>query len=361
MKQKTQIVLKQLTALMLTVIMALTLPAPKSHAKYDINKPGVTALSDWIAASEDRSTGKQSLPCRVFYEDGIVRSYVLFHKGEKESNFTFGKWIRAAAGDEDHDKSRITLSFYDSNVDYWDTVFNSDIDIKYVENDAPDVNRFWLAHTSAANWKPGDPSTCKFIYFDGTFSEWVSDEENVRINGIIAEAVQEWDQYLKDEVDLNFGDLGLTFEDGIYNALNIGDIFTSGDVSYQLTSDSEVTVTEIAPVSTVSIPERVTKNGKTFTVTVIGEKAALKNKKLTSVSIPGTVVKIGNRAFCKCKSLRTISVDGSALEIVRKNAFKNIADKAKIMISGGHFKAVKGMISKATNKEVSFRKLQTKS
>jgi len=57
---------------------------------------------------------------------------------------------------------------------------------------------------------------------------------------------------------------------------------------------------------TVSIPQEITNNGTTYTVTRIGEDAFYRCYQLEAVSIPSTVTTIGNYAFCYCSALSDI-------------------------------------------------------
>lgn len=56
-----------------------------------------------------------------------------------------------------------------------------------------------------------------------------------------------------------------------------------------------------------TIPDKVTRNGKTYTVTNIGQQAFLNDKTLTSMIIPSTVTSIGTQAFAS-SSLQAISL-----------------------------------------------------
>jgi hypothetical protein len=65
----------------------------------------------------------------------------------------------------------------------------------------------------------------------------------------------------------------------------------------------------------VTIPASVTYNGRTYSVTSIGESAFYGNQQLTSVAIPGSVTSIGRSAFYSCWSLTSANIPGSVISI----------------------------------------------
>ena len=65
----------------------------------------------------------------------------------------------------------------------------------------------------------------------------------------------------------------------------------------------------------VVIPESVTYNGKTYSVTSIGYEAFRSCSGLTSVTIPNSVTSIGNFAFYSCSSLTSIIIPYSVTSI----------------------------------------------
>ena len=68
---------------------------------------------------------------------------------------------------------------------------------------------------------------------------------------------------------------------------------------------------------TVVIPEFVTYNGNTFSVTSIGSSAFCSCSGLTSVTIPNSVTSIGNYAFRDCSGLTSVTIPNSVTSIVR--------------------------------------------
>lgn len=62
------------------------------------------------------------------------------------------------------------------------------------------------------------------------------------------------------------------------------------------------------PTGSLTIPESVTHNGTTYTVSAIGESAFYGCTGLTSVSLPNTLTSIEKHAFCECVGITTINI-----------------------------------------------------
>ena len=102
--------------------------------------------------------------------------------------------------------------------------------------------------------------------------------------------------------------------------------FKSGDLYYNITSSSEPYTVEVtyqydwsetnySSLTSVVIPESVTYNGTTYSVTSIGEMAFLYCQGLTTVTILNSVTSIGAMAFFSCPSLTSITIPESITSI----------------------------------------------
>lgn len=106
--------------------------------------------------------------------------------------------------------------------------------------------------------------------------------------------------------------------DGIYyNKINGSDAtVTSGDYGY---------------AGDITIPETVTYNGMTYSVTGIGYKAFYNCSSLTSVTIGNSVTSIGDNAFSKCTGLTNVIIPNSVTKIYSE-AFSNCSGLTSITI-----------------------------
>ena len=101
--------------------------------------------------------------------------------------------------------------------------------------------------------------------------------------------------------------------------------FYVGGIYYNILTDktNEVEVTyqyewssdNYAGLTTATIPETVTYNGTTYSVTSIGDEAFYNCRSLTSITIPNSVTSIGDEAFYNCRSLTSITIPNSVTSI----------------------------------------------
>lgn len=109
------------------------------------------------------------------------------------------------------------------------------------------------------------------------------------------------------------------------NVLLAQTTFTIGDLTYGVisTNPPQVEVNDAnLSITTTNIPETVTYNETTYSVTSIEEWAFYNCSSLTSVTIANSVISIGNGAFYNCSSLTYISI-GNSLTYIGYDAFYN--------------------------------------
>ena len=88
--------------------------------------------------------------------------------------------------------------------------------------------------------------------------------------------------------------------------------FMADGLCYNLNGDGTVTVTSGGSYAdAVIIPESVTYNGTTYSVTAIGDQAFYNCSGLSAVIIPGSVTSIGSQAFRYCSNLTCVTLPAS--------------------------------------------------
>ncbi len=92
---------------------------------------------------------------------------------------------------------------------------------------------------------------------------------------------------------------------GSFSAIEIkedtGEFTATSGSTVELSNDNNVG-------GVYEIPETVTHDGVTYTVTSIGNEAFKDNNSLTDVTIPSTITSIGESAFAGCSNLKSITV-----------------------------------------------------
>ena len=92
--------------------------------------------------------------------------------------------------------------------------------------------------------------------------------------------------------------------------------FKIGKLTFETTSSTEVRLIRAdKDISKFYLSETINYQGKTYTLTVIGERAFERCESLTSVTIPNSVTEIRWGAFENCKSLTSVTISNSVTEI----------------------------------------------
>ena len=117
--------------------------------------------------------------------------------------------------------------------------------------------------------------------------------------------------------------------------------FQSGDLYYNITGDNTAEVTRenstmenYKGLTSVEIPETVSFDNITYTVTRIGERVFFCCSGLTSVAIPNSVTSIGFDAFRGCTNLTSINIPNS-IEVIDYQAFASCENLTSITIPNG--------------------------
>jgi hypothetical protein len=108
-------------------------------------------------------------------------------------------------------------------------------------------------------------------------------------------------------------------------------------VTYICHSDGTATVTgvseEVLFFDEIKIPSTVEKDGVTYTVTAIAEKAFYGNEILTRVVVPDSVTTIGTGAFSNCANLVSVTV-GKGMAFIGNGAFFGCGSLTEIYFDG---------------------------
>lgn len=110
-------------------------------------------------------------------------------------------------------------------------------------------------------------------------------------------------------------------------------------------------------VSMLTIPEKASINGTTYTITEIGKKALARNKNIRMLTIRARVCAIGNKAFKKMKKLSILEIYPDNLEVIGRKAFKKLPKGTEVVIytkNTNLYNAVVQMIKDAGGNNLKF-------
>ena len=124
--------------------------------------------------------------------------------------------------------------------------------------------------------------------------------------------------------------------------------FQSGDLYYNITSDTTVEVTyqiywscdNYENLKDVVIPEKITHDNITYLVTSIGEYTFCftchpSSSQISSITIPNSVTSIGDYAFYNCSSLTSITIPNSVTSI-GDNVFRDCYSLTSMVVESGN-------------------------
>lgn len=149
-----------------------------------------------------------------------------------------------------------------------------------------------------------------------TFSE--PENASLIVRGPYSKSLYEAADYWKEFQTINTAQEYDFYADGFY---------------FLITSDNTAAVTRDSTnpyTGSVSIPSAVTYNGKTYTVTAIGE-GAFAESGITSVVIPNTVKEINLGAFFRCQNLTNVTL-GNGITTIGIEAFALCNQLSSIVI-----------------------------
>ena len=89
----------------------------------------------------------------------------------------------------------------------------------------------------------------------------------------------------------------------VYYGITKDNKMEKNGIIYVIQNNEAIVTRYVGNDTSVTIPNIIELNGKTYKVTAIGEKAFLDCKSLTNITIPNSVTAIGYRAFVNCSSL----------------------------------------------------------
>ena len=126
----------------------------------------------------------------------------------------------------------------------------------------------------------------------------------------------------------------MSYRHGYFDLLYV----STSNLIFELTSDTEVGLACLDAESefngNVVVPERVSINGKIYSVTSIGSSAFYKCRNLENITLPASINRIGSCAFAFCKNLQLEELPED-LEIIGALAFASCENLRLISLPNG--------------------------
>lgn len=138
--------------------------------------------------------------------------------------------------------------------------------------------------------------------------------------------------------------------------LYVGSTYLVKDLSYRIIKGAKNGKGTVAvcggfkktPLTSLTIPSKVTINGVKLSVTGIDSKVLRNCKNLKKLTLGTKVTSIGSYAFANNKSLKDITIRSKSLKKVGRNAIRNINKKAVIHVPSGKRNAYKKLFTANT-------------
>ena len=141
---------------------------------------------------------------------------------------------------------------------------------------------------------------------------------------------------------------GVTYQNAGKSKITIPNTVTIDGITYSVTSISKYAFRSNGNVSTVTIGDNVTK---------IGDNAFSGCVKLKNLTIGKGLTTIGAQAFADCYKLKTVKIKSAKIKTVKSQAFYNTPSKTTYKVPKAKLKAYKKKFKKAGASTKKFKKL----